>query len=78
MNDITSGIPHWNLARDCLFNDRRSILPLWLHPGTCKLCTSSSASFAYMAHLGYHHIVSIAPYLSNFAGRTIEYTLETF
>ncbi len=31
-----------------------------------------------MAHLGYTHIVSTAPYLSNFAGRTIKYTLETF
>ena len=52
--------------------------PLVTHPGTCKLRALSSASFAYMAHLGYHHIVSIALYLSNFAGRTIEYTLETF
>ncbi len=31
-----------------------------------------------MAHLGYTHIVSTAPYLSNFDGQTIEYTLETF
>ena len=52
--------------------------PLVTHLGTCKLCTSSSASFAYMAHPGYHHIVSIAPYLSNFAGWTIKYTVETF
>ncbi len=31
-----------------------------------------------MAHLGYQHIISTAPYLSNFDGRTTEYTLETF
>ncbi len=31
-----------------------------------------------MAQHGYQHIISTAPYLSNFDGRTIEYTLETF
>ena len=30
-----------------------------------------------MAHLGYTHIVSIAPFLAQFDGRTIDYTLET-
>ncbi len=51
--------------------------PSGSHPGTCKLCALISASFEFMAHQGYHHIVSTAPVSLKFVRRTIEYSLKT-
>ncbi len=61
-----------------LFNDCPSILPLWLHPGTCKLRTYIVASFAYYGtpRIQPHHKYSSVS-CSNLDGRTIEYTVET-
>ena len=59
-------------------NDRRSILPLWFHPGTCKLRAYVSASFAYHGtpRVQPHHKYSSVS-CSNWNGHSTEYTLET-
>ncbi len=78
-DDITSGILHWNSAHDHLFNDRRSILPLWFHIwAPANYAPRFRLHLHSMAQHGYQHIVSTALYLSNFDGRTTKYTLETF
>ncbi len=79
MNDITSGIPHWNLAHDHLFKQSPEHFTPLAHiralanyvPGFGLICINGSPGIQPYCKYSYRSFL-------NFVGRTIKYTLETF